>query len=226
MLKLTFRYRIFSESLDEEECARYFWANKSQVMKSLKNSFPNKVKLGTNLSKSLACSHALSFLKNKIFFGTFLFFTLFSYKSLAQELQGKFQDWNVFKTDRGDKIICYTVSTPIRRDGNYDKRGEPFFLVTNIENDADEISTSAGFIFREKSNVEVSFGSKKFYLFPYKAIAWSNNKNEDIDIIKEMQKSADMVLSSVDKNGKIAIDTYSLIGFSQSYEMLKKACKN
>ena len=67
-------------------------------------------------------------------------FLFFGIDLKAQELQAKFQDWNVFKTERGDKTICYVASLPIKRDGNSDKRGEPFFLVTNIENDADEIS--------------------------------------------------------------------------------------
>ena len=153
------------------------------------------------------------------------FFLLFSGKLYAQELQGKFQDWNVFKTERGDKIVCYSASTPIKSNGNYDKRGEPFFLVTNIENDADEISTASGFIYNKNSDVEISFGSKKFYLFPYKTIAWANDKNADIDIIKEMQQHEKMVVTGVARDGKIASDTYSLVGFTQSYEKLKEICE-
>ena len=107
----------------------------------------------------------------------------------SQELQVRYQDWSVFKTERGDKIICYMASTPIKSEGNFDKRGEPFFLVTNIDNDSDEISTSSGFIYNKTSNVEINFGTKKYYLFPYKTIAWANDKNDDADIIKEMQKT-------------------------------------
>jgi hypothetical protein len=154
-----------------------------------------------------------------------LFFLLVS-EVFAQELQGKFHDWNVFKTERGDKIVCYSASIPVKREGSYDKRGEPFFLVTNVENDADEISLSSGFIYNKNSNVEISFGSKKFYLFPYKTMAWANDKNDDIDIIKEMQKHEDMVVSGVARDGKIAIDTYSLVGFVQSYKKLQQVCKD
>jgi hypothetical protein len=143
----------------------------------------------------------------------------------AQELQGKFQDWNVFKIERGDKTVCYLASTPIKRDGNYDKRGESFFLVTSIENDANEISTSAGFIYNKNSNVEVSFGSRKFYLFPYRAMAWANDKNDDIDIIKEMQKHDDMIVNAVAHDGKISSDTYSLIGFVQAYKKMRQVCE-
>ena len=149
---------------------------------------------------------------------------MFSAEISAQELQEKFHDWNVFKAKRGDKTICYSASTPIKNNGNYDKRGEPFFLVTDIEDDADEISASSGFFYNKTSNVEISFGSKKFYLFPYKNMAWANDKNDDIDIIKEMQKSSDMIVTGIANDGKIAIDTYSLIGFKESYEKMKKSC--
>ena len=155
-----------------------------------------------------------------------LAFLLFSNVASAQELQGKFQDWNVFKTERGDKTVCYVASTPIKREGTYDKRGESFFLVTNIDNDADEVSTSSGFIYNKTSNVEISFGSRKFYLFPYKAMAWANDKNDDIDVIKEMQKHDDMVVSGVARDGKVATDTYSLVGFVQSYAKMKQVCED
>ncbi len=153
-------------------------------------------------------------------------FLLISFGVSAQELQGKFQDWNVFKIDRGDKTVCYLASTPIKRDGNYDKRGESFFLVTNIENDADEVSTSAGFVYNKNSNVEVSFGSKKFYLFPYRAMAWANDKNDDLDVIKEMQKHDDMIVSGVAHDGKVSADTYSLIGFVQAYKKMRQVCED
>ena len=153
---------------------------------------------------------------------TFLTFS----NGYSQELQARFQDWSVFKTERGDKVVCYIASTPIKSEGNFDKRGEPFFLVTNIENDPDEISTSSGFIYNKNSNVELSFGIKKYYLFPYKTVAWANDKNDDADIIKEMQNNAEIVVNGVARDGKIAVDTYSLIGFVNSYKKLKEICQN
>lgn len=165
----------------------------------------------------------------KSLFIKYLFlFTFLASPAFSKEFQKQFQDWNLFKTDRGDQVICYLTSTPIRSNGNFDNphgRGEPFFLVTNIKNDADEISTASGFVYKSNSDVELSFGSKKFYLFPYKVFAWAHEKSADLDIIKEMQKNADMVVTGVSKNGKIIADTYSLIGFSQSYRKLKEICK-
>lgn len=161
----------------------------------------------------------------KSFFVKFLTITLFSSFALASDVQEKFWDWTLFKSNRGDQTICYLAATPVKSSTSFHNRGEAFFLVTNIENDADEISVASGFIFKDNMNVELSFGSKKFYLFPYKILAWANDKKSDIEIIKEMQKNADIVVTSMAKNGKMSVDTYSLIGFSQSYKKLKKLCK-
>lgn len=148
-----------------------------------------------------------------------------SHFAVASDVQEKFWDWTLFKSNRGDQLICYLAATPVKSDTSFSNRGESFFLVTNIENDADEISVASGFTFKDNTNAELSFGSKKFYLFPYKILAWADDKKSDIQIIKEMQKNADMVVTSIAKNGKMSVDTYSLIGFSQSYKKLKKICR-
>ncbi len=155
-----------------------------------------------------------------------LILLLFAHNSFAQEFQGEFPDWSIFQVERGGKNVCYVASLPIKPDANYGKRGEPFFLVTNIENDADEISTSSGFVFNKNSNVELSFGSKKYYLFPYDSTAWANDKNEDIEIIKEMQKHEDFVVTAVGKEGKVVSDIYSLIGFVSAYKRMKQICQD
>ena len=142
-----------------------------------------------------------------------------------KEFQAEFQDWSVFKGRRADKNICYMISIPIKSTGNFYKRGEPFFLVTNIENDVDEISLSAGFFYNKKADMEVSFGSKKFYLFPHKNFAWARDKNDDIEIIKAMQKHEELTTTGIATDNKIAHDLYSLIGFNQAYEKMKKICK-
>jgi hypothetical protein len=160
----------------------------------------------------------------KKFFLILLIYIFYFTKSYASELQEKFLDWNLFKNKREDKTICYLASTPIKSDVNYAKRGESYFIVTNIVNDADEISVALGFFYKRKSDVELSFGAKKFYLFPYLNLAWANSKNEDIDIIKQMQNSEEMIVSGISEDGKIANDTYSLIGFVKAYAKMKDIC--
>ena len=149
----------------------------------------------------------------------------FSTCANAKDLQATFKDWNVFKSDRGDSVVCYLVSIPIREEGNFLHRGEPYLMVTNLVNDSDEVSVSSGFIYKQTSDIEMSFGSKKFYLFPYMALAWAHDSNDDIDIIKEMQKSEEVTITGTTRDNKTSSDTYSLIGFSKAYAKLKEVCK-
>jgi hypothetical protein len=142
----------------------------------------------------------------------------------AQELIGDFYDWKLYKGKRLNDEICYLTATPMKKEGSYDKRGQPYFLVSEIKNDANEISISSGFLYKKNSNVEISFGSKKYYLFPHEATAFANKKSDDIDILKEMQKNADLVVSGVTREGKLAIDSYSLIGFSKAYKKMQEVC--
>ncbi len=194
--------------LRKKRRAKYFLGSKSQVMKLLKNTL-----LQHDLVRSL-----------KVVVATVFAVLFFEQELSAQELKAKFQDWSVFMAERTGQAVCYMASTPIKREGNYDKRGEPYFLVTNIPNDANEVSVSSGFLYKKKSDVEVSFGSKKYYLFPYLSVAWANDKNDDIDIIKEMQRAEEFVITGVTADGKVANDTYSLIGFAQGYAKMQEIC--
>ncbi len=164
------------------------------------------------------CLHFAAFLL------LFCFTQLFATAN-AEDFQAKFKDWSVFKSNHGNSVICYVASIPIRQEGNFLHRGEPYLMVTNLVNDSDEVSVSSGFIYKQTSDVAISFGSKKFYLFPYMALAWAHDSNDDIDIIKEMQKSEEITIVGTTRDDKISNDTYSLIGFSQAYAKLKEVCK-
>ncbi len=153
-----------------------------------------------------------------------LFLLLLNNNLLAQEMQGKFADWGVFTADFGRKKICYMMSLPIKKDGNYYRRGEPYFLVTNSVDNIDEINISSGYIYKEGSEIELSFGLKKFNGFTYKNLAWANSKTDDIDIIKEMRRNLDVVVLGINKKNQYSSDTYSLIGFNQAYGKMKEVC--
>lgn len=159
------------------------------------------------------------------------FFINLAYNQMAWSMplvkteQFIFQDWRLFKAEHGNRVICYLVSTPIKKGGSKERRGEPYFLLTDVMNDADEITASSGYIYKSTSDVQVSFGAEKFYLFPYMAVAWADNANDDIDVIKEMQKNDEMIVSGITRDDKTTHDTYSLIGFTQAYAKLKEECK-
>lgn len=148
-----------------------------------------------------------------------------NYRANKDGFVENFKDWNLYKTRVGGADVCYILSIPIENTESIIDRGEPYFVVTKIADDADEITASSGFMYRKNSDAEISFGSRKFYLFAYRAIAWAFNKNDDIEIIKEMQNSDDFIITSYNRSGKIIGDRYSLIGFNKAYIKLKEICK-
>jgi hypothetical protein len=165
-------------------------------------------------------------MKNYKIISIIFFFALYlPFFAFSQELQGKFHDWSVFKITNQGKDFCYIASVPINISGNIQKTGEAFFLVTKIIEDSDEISSSLGSIISSDSNIELAIGNQKYVLFPYQAMLWANNKIDDINIIKAMQQQADFSITAVLENNKSSVYTYSLIGFTESYSLLKKICK-
>ncbi len=159
----------------------------------------------------------------------------------------KFLDWTVYKVQRGHSIVCYMVSIPIskimiegkrnaddrkpKNKKNKDKKVKkpellPYFLVTNIKNNPDEISVYSGFNYQKDSEVKISFPAKSFYLFSYINIGWANDVDEDTEIIKELQKNVEMTIISSSDQNYITKDTYSLIGFSMAYRKMKEICSD
>lgn len=153
------------------------------------------------------------------------FLILFSSDLWAQEFQGRFADWSVFRTDFGSKKICYMVSLPVNKAGNYFRRGEPYFLVINSVDNIDEITISSGYVYKEGSEAELSFGLKKFNIMTFGNLAWANNKTDDIEIIKEMRRNLDVVVLGSNKKDQYSSDTYSLVGFRQAFGKMKDVCK-
>ncbi len=159
-----------------------------------------------------------------LFLPTFSFATPMPTK--AQSVKMDFFDWTFYREDREDGFICYLLSTPLNSSYYEGRKGEPFFLVTNVKNSADEIVTSSGYSYKNSVDIQLSFGDKKYYLFPYSGLAWTFDANDDLDVIKEMQQNAKMVVSGVARNNQNTHDTYSLIGFAKAYQKLKEVCIN
>jgi len=147
-------------------------------------------------------------------------------KSFASPPVAIFKDWTVFATKQGDKELCYIASLPFEQDGNYKKRGEPFFTVTRIKkNEFDEVNVTSGYIYKMGKDVEIEIENNKFVLFPYEERAWASNRSEDMAIIDKMKTGLKMKVvgySTLDTN---SVDTYSLRGFTDAYNKMVEICK-
>ena len=164
-------------------------------------------------------------MKNKIFI---ILLFLFSQINLlfASTPVSIHKDWTLFKTVIDKKDVCYIASLPIIKDGNYKKRGEPYFLVSRTKgSDFDEVSLSSGFLFDPEKDIEVSILKRKFPLFSVEEKAWTYDRNDDVEIVKQMKLGAKMYVVGYSKAGTMANDTYSLIGFNEAYNKMIELCK-
>ena len=162
-------------------------------------------------------------------FKIIILFILFLYSGCvwAGQPLAIFGDWTVFtNVNRKNRLLCYTVSIPQKRYDNFNKRGQSFFTVI-IEKGKEEpeIYLSHGQVWRKGiRNAELDIVKRKFPLYTYEDKAWAYNTYDDKNIIEELSKSA-MFSMTVDFYGnKKSIDIYSLNGFNESLEEIKKLC--
>jgi len=161
----------------------------------------------------------------KILIITFLLIT-FTASASASTPISIYKDWTLFQTTENGKEICYIASLPIKKEGTYKKRGEPYAMVMREKGaQYDEVSISSGFIYDPDKDVEVSILKRKFPLFSNDEKAWTYDRNDDIEIIKQIKLGAKMYVLGYSKTGDRANDTYSLIGFNEAYNAMLSLCK-
>lgn len=143
----------------------------------------------------------------------------------APQLHATFGDWKVFTNDNGGQKMCYIASVPVKKTGNYSKRSEPFFLVTQRSAGVDEVSTTSGYPYANGSKVQVSIGGMKFDLFTQGERAWASDEATDNRMVGEMIKSNSMDVRGTSPRKTFSVDTYSLKGFSKAHRDMKARCR-
>lgn len=143
----------------------------------------------------------------------------------AQVKDKTFKNWTVYITKIQDKKVCYTVSFPISKSGNYKKRDEPYFMVTYLGNDIAEVSTSSGYKYKKGSKIELTMGNKKLLMFATNELAWAKDSYADKDFISLMKKQNILRVRGHSIIGSYSVDKYSLNGFTASYNRMKKVCQ-
>ena len=161
----------------------------------------------------------------KFYYVFILFFVLISNLFAATPVSIH-KNWTLLKSTVNGKEMCYIVSLPIKKEGNYKRRGEPYALVSKVKgNDYEEVSMSSGFIYDPDKDIEVLISKRKFPMFSNEEKAWTYDKNDDIEMVKYMKKGTTMNVIGYSKLGFMANDTYSLMGFTEAYNNMINLCK-
>jgi invasion protein IalB len=139
---------------------------------------------------------------------------------------GNWQGWEAFTDTVKNEKICYLIGKPVKTEPQGAKRSAIFASVTHrpSEKRTNEVSFTAGYLFKEGSDAELSIDGKKFSLFTNKDGAWTQNAQSDKAVVEALAKGKQAVIKGTSTRGTQTTDTYALAGFSQALTQIDKAC--
>lgn len=137
---------------------------------------------------------------------------------------GKNGHWEAFTIEEKGGKICYAATSPDKKKS--ENKTTTFFMVTHGpgKGNANVVSLTTGFKFKEKSEVEITIGKSKHKLFTKEDGAWAPNAEIDKTIVKAMKEGKSISMKVTPAKGKAMVDTYSLEGFNQTITLINKAC--
>ena len=146
----------------------------------------------------------------------FLFSMIVSTNLYAGIEKGK---WNFVK----DADYCYIGSAPTKIDiPEGKKRDDPYILVYRMNKNPDAfVQIYAGYNYKQDEPVQVKIDKKIYDFFSEDDSAWTN---EDSNIIYAMKKGVELTVIGLSSRGTKTIDTYTLNGFTASFNKLTKDC--
>lgn len=143
----------------------------------------------------------------------------------AQQLDKTFSDWNVYTVTQDGSKICYMASAPTKKKGTYNKRGEPYLLVTHRSADSDEVSTSSGYPYKKDSEVSASLDGVLYKMFTKDELAWAYDEHQDQSMVSAMKRGMKLNIKGESQVGTTSEDLYSLKGFTSAYKRMKELCQ-
>jgi len=155
----------------------------------------------------------------KIFLGLFLsIFTLLSHQVLSLE-KGK---WSYVKTDE----YCYIGSLATSSDLSPEKnRGDFYILVyKNIGSPEIVVQIEAGYDYKVGPEINVKIDQTNYIFYTTEDLPSAAWTNDDKKVIFAMKKGLDLIVTGESSRGTITNDTYTLKGFTASYNKLAEDC--
>ena len=155
----------------------------------------------------------------KNFLILFIFFCiLFSNTSYALE-KGR---WIFVKDDE----YCYIGSIPIETDLSKEKnRGDTYILVYKMVGNQDSvIQIEAGYNYILNKDIVVKIDNTKYVFYTTEDVSDSAWTDDDAKAIFAMKKGLKLVITGESSRGTVINDTYTLKGFTASFNQLNKDC--
>ena len=158
----------------------------------------------------------LGYLKRFYILIFFLILFLNSYSVMAEIEKGK---WNFIT----DSDYCYIGSAPINIEiPEGKKRGDPYILVYRMNKNPETIvQIYAGYNYKKDEPVKVMIDKIVYEFWEEDDSAWTD---DDGKIIYAMKKGVKLIVTGFSSRGTKTVDTYTLNGFTASYNKLVNDC--
>lgn len=142
-------------------------------------------------------------------------------------LLATFGDWGAYASQQGKSKICFALSQPKEREPKNLNRDPAYLFVTTwpAEGVRNEVSLVMGFAAKDGTDAQALVGQSAFALVTKSENAWVKNPAEEGQVLSAFTRGDKLLVKVESKRGNKLTDEYSLKGFVQSLERVKKECQ-
>lgn len=163
--------------------------------------------------------------QKSLFISAVFSFLLVGSVANSQEFKNSYKDWSVYTAHQNGQSLCYIVSFPTNKTGNYSHRGDPYVMVTNVSGDRDEFSITSGYPYKEGTEPRAIIDNVEYKLSMTEGeFAWFKTAKYDGIAVSKMKKGSKMQVKGTSTKGTYSVDTYSLSGFTAAYDKMRSLC--
>lgn len=139
---------------------------------------------------------------------------------------GGAQGWDAYSNAEKGRKVCYVVGKPSKSEPSGAKRDAISLTITHRPNEkvSNEVSFTAGYVFKEGSDAELQVDGKKFSLFTNKDGAWARDPATDKAIVDALAKGKQVLVKGMSSRGTATADAFALAGFAAALAQIDKAC--
>lgn len=158
----------------------------------------------------------------------FTLLTMTASQAMATDTRaiGTFGDWTAYVFEEDGNKVCYMASKPTKEEGDYNRRGEIYALITHrpAEGTKNVFSYVTGYTYKAGSDVSVSVNGNDYTLFTQNDTAWTPDAATDTRLANDIRAGSRMVVKGTSSRGTLTTDTFSLKGSSKAHDAITQAC--
>ncbi len=134
--------------------------------------------------------------------------------------------WGAYASQQGRAKYCYALSQPKDRAPATLNR-DPGYLFVSIR-PAEKVKGEVAFVFgfpsKDDAGAKATIGDKSFDIVTKDGKGWLRNPAEEPQFVTALAAGAEMKVDVTSGRGNKTTDTYSLTGFTKSWDRIQKEC--